>query len=193
MKIIGINCSHRRASNSEALLDCLFERLSDDFACEKVNVLDLKIDCLGCESCFVDYEHHKDDLAKLYENMLGSDVIVFSSPTYFGMPSGLGKVVMDRSSRIWLDRGFKGKLGAVIVNGASTFGAIELNAKNIAHFCYDHEMITVPFFACFNNSFSYPDEKFPLPLAPELVAPLEKLAGDIRQNAAMIFRSIAQG
>ena len=162
MNIIGINCSHRKNSNSELFLDYVLEKLSEKNSVEKFNLLDLKIDCRGCESCFENFKFHNDDLVKLHEKMLLADLIIIASPTYFGMPSGLAKTLMDRTNSIWLERGFKGKIGAIIVNGASNFGAIEINAKNITHFFHDHEMLSVPFYACFNNSIENENEKFSL-------------------------------
>ncbi len=179
MKIFGINCSHRKDSNSEHFLDYVLEKLKEKFYVEKVNLLGTKIECGGCESCFADFKYHRDELANVHEKMLDANLIIISSPTYFGMPSNLAKILMDRTNSIWLEKGLKGKTGAIIVNGASRFGAIELNAKNIQHFFYDHEMINVPFYACFNNSIKHSDEKFPNPLPKELTDPLDKLAQEI--------------
>lgn len=179
MHILGLSCSHRQNSNSELLLDYLLKTLSGSFSVEKVNLLDLQIDCRGCESCFADFRSHGDDLVAVHKKMLKADAVVLSSPTYFGMPSNLAKVLMDRTNSIWLEKGFKGKIGAVVVNGASRFGAIEQNAKNIVHFFHDHEMINVPFYACFNNSIKHPHERFPDPLSKGLTDPLDKLSGEI--------------
>lgn len=180
MHILGLNCSHRKESNSSLFLDYLLNSLSDNnYSTEKINLLDLKIDCQGCESCFADFRNHHDDLTILHEKMLKAEIIVISSPTYFGMPSNLAKTLMDRTNSIWLEKGFKGKMGAIIVNGASRFGAIEICANNIMHFFHDHEMINVPFYACFNNSIKHPNEKFPNPLPKDLTDPLEKLSKEI--------------
>ncbi len=179
MYILGLNCSHRKDSNSELLLDYLLKSLSNKFSIEKINLLDLKINCRGCELCFSDFRHHKDGLAEVHEKMLRASVIVISSPTYFGMPSNLAKVLMDRTNSIWLEKGFKGKVGAVIVNGASRFGAIEVNAKNIEHFFHDHEMINASFYACFNNSIKHTHERFPNPLPEDLTSLLDKLSKEI--------------
>lgn len=186
MNVVGINCSQRKESNSEKLLDYVLDKLSGRFAVEKVNALELSVACNGCESCFADFCFHADGIAQLHNKMLQADVIIYSSPTYFGMPPVLAKIIMDRTNQIWLERGFKGKLGAVIINGASPFGAIELNAKNFMHFCYDHEMITVPFYACFNNSFSFAGERFPYPFSEEFAAPLDKLVRDIEHYAWLL-------
>lgn len=187
MNVVGLSCSHRKNSNSEHLLDYLLKSLGDNFSTEKINLLDLKIDCRGCESCFADFRHHKDDLTEAHEKMLKANVIVVSSPTYFGMPSNLAKVLMDRTNSIWLEKGFKGKIGAVIVNGASRFGAIEQNAKNITHFFHDHEMVNTPFYACFNNSIKHSEERFPDPLPKELTDPLDKLSKEISVLSDFIF------
>jgi len=192
MHILGINCSHRKTSNSELFLDYLLKSLSSNFSVEKVNLLDLKIDCRGCESCFSDFRNHDDDLVGVHEKMLKANVIIMSSPTYFGMPSNLAKVLMDRTNSIWLEKGLKGKMGAVIVNGASRFGAIEQNAKNIVHFFHDHEVINVPFYTCFNNSIKHPHERFPDPLPKDLTDPLDKLSIEIKTLADIISPNLSR-
>lgn len=192
MDVIGINCSHRQQSNSGLFLDYVLKVLENSFAVKKVNALDLKISCLGCESCYANFRHHEDGLAELHEQMLKAKVIIFSSPTYFGMPSTLAKVIMDRTNAIWLERGFKDKLGAVIVNGAAEFGAIEMNAKNFVHFFHDHEMINVPFYVCFNQSIRYLNERFPSPLTKEISEPLDKLAQEIIRLSSRLCASPQQ-
>ena len=177
--IIGISGSHRSDSNANRLLGYALEKLSDKHTTELVSLLDIDIACRGCDACFADYAFHKDALALVHERMLKADAFVISSPTYFGMPSGLTKTLMDRTNSIWLAKLFKGKIGAAIVSGASRFGAIEMNAKNILHFFHDHEMICVPFYACFNSAIKHDHERFPEPLAMAFTEPLDKLVAEI--------------
>ena len=180
MNILGINASLRARSNSERLLAYVLDALRDQHAVSVVHLRDLKLSCLGCESCYADASFHDDGLFSVYERIESADLLVVASPTHFGMPSVLLKILMDRSNALWLAEKFKGKLGAVIVNGASRFGGIELCAKNIQHYFYDCGMFSVPYYACFNSSLNHSEERFPEPLPAELRVPLDKLAEEIR-------------
>ena len=67
-----------------------------------------------------------------------------ATPTCFGMPPALGVVLLDRSDPLWRDgQQLKGKLGAVIVNGATDPAddpSVRLCADNMIKFFEQHEM-----------------------------------------------------
>ncbi len=87
---------------------------------EQVRLADQRIDCLGCEQCYQTSGYHGDGIDRVLSVMKESDVILMATPTCFGMPPALGVVLLDRLDPLWRDgQQLKGKLGAVIVNGAS--------------------------------------------------------------------------
>jgi len=178
MNLVAINGSHRKESNSELLLDYVLKNVKSNFSIDKINLADVNLECVGCKKCHADAFIHSD-LTEIYSKMLQADIIIFSTPTYFGMPSALMKILMDRSNALWLERKLKGKIGAAITNGAGTFGGIELNAKAILHYFHDNEMISVPFYSCFNESKQHDDERYPKELPKKFVKPLDKLCSEI--------------
>ncbi len=107
IKILAIDCSPRKNSNSGALLQHSFEtanaKLGGELEMELVHLRDLSFSpCLACGVCGKKKESEeyfpcvqKDDMGELLEKMKSADGICIATPVYFGMPSDLfSKFVM---------------------------------------------------------------------------------------------------
>jgi multimeric flavodoxin WrbA len=142
--IIGIDCSPRASSNSGRMLGEVLRSLERDRrvkVVEQVRLADERIDCLGCEQCYQTFGYHGDGIDRVLSLMKESDVILMATPTCFGMPPALGVVLLDRSDPLWRDgQQLKGKLGAVIVNGATDPAddpSVRLCADNMIKFFWN--------------------------------------------------------
>jgi len=105
MKVLGIAASPRRGGNSEILLDRALEGARTKGAeVEKVVIADLKIaPCDGRSRCWSTGRCHiKDDMQPLYKKLHLSDLLVVSSPVYFGSVTAQLKTVIDRCQSIWV-------------------------------------------------------------------------------------------
>ena len=145
--IIGIDCSPRASSNSGRMLGEVLRSLETDRRVkivEQVRLVDERIDCLGCEQCYQKFGYHGDGIDRVLSLMKESDVILMATPTCFGMPPAPGVVLLDRSDPLWRDgQQLKGKLGAVIVNGATDPAddpSVRQCADNMINFFEQHEM-----------------------------------------------------
>jgi hypothetical protein len=100
------------------------------------------------------------------------------------MPPALGVVLLDRSDPLWRDgQQLKGKLGAVIVNGATDPAddpSVRLCADNMIKFFEQHEMPCVQP-VHLGGTLAYPEQRFPDPLPAGTMGVLEQLADEIRQ------------
>ncbi|MBI2411199.1 MAG: flavodoxin family protein [Candidatus Kerfeldbacteria bacterium] len=188
MYIVGINGSHREQSNSELFLDYVLEKFQTDHEVEKINLLDKHIAFYdACDACVQNKPCHiQDDMHSIFESLLKADVVIFSSPTYYGMPSARLKNLMDRTDMFFASKQLQGKIGVVITNGAGTFAGIELNAKMVRHFFDDHKMVNIPVYACFNNTKDYPENRFPAPLSEKV----RKMLDELYENAVDIAEKI---
>jgi multimeric flavodoxin WrbA len=151
---------------------------------EQVRLADERIDCLGCERCYQTFGYHGDGVDRVLSLMKASDVILMATPTCFGMPPAQGVVLLDRSDPLWRDgQQLKGKLGAVIVNGASDpeeDPSVRLCADNMIKFLGQHEMPCVQP-VHLGGTLAYPEQRFPDPLPAGTMDVLEQLADEIRQ------------
>ncbi|MBZ9675956.1 flavodoxin family protein [Mesorhizobium sp. ES1-1] len=185
--IIGIDCSPRASSNSGRMLAEVLCSLESDprvKVMEQVRLADERIDCLGCEQCYQTFGYHCDGIDRVLSLIMESDVILMATPTCFGMPSALGVVLLDRSDPLWRDgQQLKGKLGAVIVNGATDPAedpSVGVCAGNVMKFFDQHEM-TCAQPANLGGTLAYPGQRFPSPLPEGTTGVLKQLADDIRQ------------
>lgn len=113
MKIIGINSSLRSKTNpitqqqsyTRALLEVGLNHIQKKFKDVETEIIDLgdfKIDfeqgAYSSDENFVQMAHpsRNDDMPKLYKKIMAADGVIFSSPTYWGYPSGLLKTFIDR-------------------------------------------------------------------------------------------------
>ncbi|ESZ57159.1 hypothetical protein X727_32555 [Mesorhizobium sp. L103C119B0] len=185
--IVGIDCSPRASSNSGRMLGEVLRSLERDRlvkVVEQVRLADERIDCLGCEQCYQTFGYHGDGIDRVLSFMKESDVILMATPTCFGMPPALGVVLLNRSDPLWRDgQQLKGKLGAVIVNGASDPSddpSVRLCADNMIKFLEQHEMPCVQP-VHLGGTLAYPEQRFPDPLPAGTTGVLGQLADEIRQ------------
>jgi len=140
MKLL-IVCGSPRNGNTEWMLKYLHGLAVADGA-EAELLLLRKLDvktCNGCLSCEAGGKNRKglcaikDDMQAVYPKLMQADAIVFGTPVYFEMVSGLLKNFMDRTCPVWTrleDKRFAGV--AVAEEGIGT--AVD-NLKTYAAVC----------------------------------------------------------
>jgi multimeric flavodoxin WrbA len=107
VKVLGIMGSPRRQSNTEVLLDRALEGAKEAGAeVEKVLVSKLIISpCLEIYACRKDGNCAiKDDMQLLYEKLLETDHVIFTSPIFFYGITSQAKAVIDRCQALWVRR-----------------------------------------------------------------------------------------
>jgi multimeric flavodoxin WrbA len=114
MKAIGIVGSPRKGGNSEILTaHCLKAIAEEGLETELIRLAGL--DIKGCNACGYCHEHPdecsiKDDLQPIHKKMLAADIIVVSSPVYYGSATSLIKALLERAGL--MSRGkYAGKVG----------------------------------------------------------------------------------
>ena len=108
MKVVGI-CGSPRRGNTEWMLRRLLEVVARRDADTELLLLRKKKvkSCNGCLTCEVGGKARKgvcsiqDDMQEIYPKLLEADCLVFGTPVYFEMLSGLLKNFMDRTCPIW--------------------------------------------------------------------------------------------
>lgn len=84
------------------------------------------------------------DLSAELQELNDFDGIVFGSPTYMGSISAPFKEFMDRSSKIWFERGWKNKLATGFTNSHSLSGDKFNTLVQLVTFASQHGMLWVP-------------------------------------------------
>lgn len=98
-KVCIISSSFRKEGNSDLLCDAFMKgALEVGNEVEKFFLADYRIAyCSGCSTCFTTGRcSQRDDMDKLLEQMIISDVIVLATPVYFFSMSGQLKNFIDR-------------------------------------------------------------------------------------------------
>lgn len=134
-KLLALMASPNKGGNTDFLMDKFLEGVMDseeDVDINKIYIRDLNIGhCIGCTYCERTGKcFQNDDMVEIYDELDGSDGIVFATPTYFGGVTSYGKTMIDRCQIYWsskyvlkkssIDRDKK-RIGALI----STVGAPE--------------------------------------------------------------------
>lgn len=113
MKIIGINSSLRKKSSpvsqhgsfTRELLAAGLEHIAQKYEDVETEIIDLGDYHIGLEQGTYSSNEHflhmkhpdeKDDMEKLYKKLIDADGVIFASPTYWGYPSGLLKLFIER-------------------------------------------------------------------------------------------------
>jgi multimeric flavodoxin WrbA len=97
-----MNGNTRAKSNTETLANILANELTvKGFEVTQVSLKAKNLQtCVGCDKCHKIFDSFgciiNDDMQEVAEQILSSDLIVFSSPIYTWMPAPPLKVVMDR-------------------------------------------------------------------------------------------------
>jgi multimeric flavodoxin WrbA len=100
--------------------------------------LDIRM-CNGCLTCEKGGKNRrgvcsiKDDMQAIYPKLLSADLIVFGTPVYFYMLSGLLKNFMDRTCAIWPR--LEGKCFAGVAVAEEGIGSTVDNLKTYASTC----------------------------------------------------------
>ena len=141
MRIAAILGSMRKKGNTEFLLDsALDEAQRNGAAVSKLTLREMTIGpCDGCGACFKTGECIiKDDMEKVYSEMIQADGIIWATPVYFWSMTGLTKLVMDRTFALAFPKlKLMNKVGGLILVAG---GRGCLNTANIFHmyFNYNH-------------------------------------------------------
>jgi multimeric flavodoxin WrbA len=140
MKVLAICGSHRKG-NTEWMLKKLLERVEENGAEVELILLrkaNIKM-CLGCLKCEEGGKDRKgicklkDDMNAIYPKLLEADCLVFGSPAYFDMISGLLKNFLDRTCTIWPQ--LEGKPVAGVAVAEEGIGQAIQNMKTYASPC----------------------------------------------------------
>lgn len=134
MKISVINGSPRKNGNGSKFLNEIIAVLKEEVGTE-VNIINLSKRnigiCRGCQVCYKSGESFcpiKDDVEAIKKELLGSDGIIFYSPTYVVNMSGLMKNFIDRLSYVCHRPAFYGKTALILTTTGSSGGAAALKA-----------------------------------------------------------------
>lgn len=144
MKILAINGSARKESNTGDMIDLVLAELAKSgHEIEKINLAGEIIN--PCKACFAcagkrNCVWRNDIFCDLYDKMAAADVLVIGSPTYSADVSSTLKAVFERASVVSdTNPGmFTHKIGAGLVVGrrAGTMNALD----SINHFFLNKEM-----------------------------------------------------
>ncbi len=140
MKVLAVCGSHRKG-NTEWMLKKLLERVAENGAEVELILLrksNIKI-CLGCLSCEAGGKDRQgvckihDDMNAIYPKLLEADCLIFGTPAYFDMLSGMLKNFLDRTCAIWPK--LEGKPVAGIAVAEEGIGQAIQNLKTYASLC----------------------------------------------------------
>ena len=108
LKLLGISTSARgRESNSYHLLSRAFEKLADE-EIEKEIIVASELDLLPCRHhysinakmcvhpCLITQTDKSDEMKKIYDGILSADMVIFSTPIYWGNHSQLMQLIIER-------------------------------------------------------------------------------------------------
>ena len=140
MKVVGI-CGSPRRGNTEWMLRKLLEAVARRGADTELLLLRKKKvkSCNGCLTCEVGGKARKgvcsiqDDMQEIYPKLLEADCLVFGTPVYFEMLSGLLKNFMDRTCPVWPR--LEGKLFAGIAVAEEGVGKAIENLRTYCSVC----------------------------------------------------------
>ncbi|MBU0761843.1 MAG: flavodoxin family protein [Candidatus Altiarchaeota archaeon] len=147
MKVVGINASHRRESNSGLMLSTALEICSaKGFEVEQIDLWDKEISyCVVCGLCGKKYGcSQDDDVMDILDKLAEADAILVATPTYFGGISGRLKSLFDRTLPLRRNKMMlSGKIGAAFAVGGSRNGGQEYTIQQIHAWMLIHEMAVV--------------------------------------------------
>jgi len=140
MKVVGI-CGSPRKGNTEWMMKKLLEAVAKgSIETELILLRDEKIKgckgCLKCEAGGKERDGHckvGDDMGSINVKLLKADALVFGTPVYFEMLSGLLKNFMDRTCPIWPK--LEGKYAAGIAVAEEGIGKAIDNLKTYSSVC----------------------------------------------------------
>jgi multimeric flavodoxin WrbA len=140
MKVVGI-CGSPRRGNTEWMLRRLLEAVARMGAETELILLRRKNikSCNGCLTCEEGGKARKgvctihDDMQEIYPKLMEADCLVFGTPVYFEMLSGLLKTFIDRTCPIWPR--LEGKLFVGIAVAEEGWGKAIENLRTYCSVC----------------------------------------------------------
>lgn len=108
LKLLGISTSARgKESNSYYLMKLAFDSLKDDNVEKEIIIaseLNLRpcnhhysIDAKMCvHPCLITQMDKEDEMIKIYDGILNADIVIFSTPIYWGNHSQLMQLIIER-------------------------------------------------------------------------------------------------
>jgi multimeric flavodoxin WrbA len=78
-----------------------------------------------------------------WDQLASADAIVFGSPTYMGNVSWQFKKFADSSAKVWMEQGWRNKLGAAFTNSASVAGDKQTVLYTMFTLAQQHGMVWV--------------------------------------------------
>jgi len=122
MKVVAINSSPRKESNTALLISYVFEELEQEgIETELIKIGGKRISgCRACYKCFQNLDRHcsikSDVVNQCIDKMVEADGIVLGSPTYFSNLNAEMKALIDRSGLVSTANGgmYTHKVGAAV-------------------------------------------------------------------------------
>ncbi len=145
MKVLGISGSPRKEGNTASLVKVILDRCHKaGIETEFVSLAGKKIlPCLGCEKCretkWCIIE--KDDWDKVIKKVLGCDVLIIGSPTYFFDVNGQTKNFIDRTFSLYHDRKLTGRKGVAVAVHANK--GVTRTIQTLEGFLSTHEFASL--------------------------------------------------
>lgn len=151
MKIIGINCSPRKAKSTQQALTICLEAAregSHQIETQIIELADLDIQgCLDCGHCRNHLQCSRNDDFNSLIPLLNDEslaAVVIGTPVYLGTMTSQCKAFLDRSV-LFRRNGFlfRDKIGAVLAVGGVRNGGQELTIQAVQASLMCHDMICV--------------------------------------------------
>lgn len=100
MKVTCINGSARSNGSCNYLIDSFVKGLGPNISIVKYCLGDADLHyCKGCKNCYVDGKCiQKDDVPRIVENILTSDIVVIAAPSYWADVPAQLKTLFDRTT-----------------------------------------------------------------------------------------------
>lgn len=137
MKIIGINGSPRKDSNTRILLEkalaiASIDQISTEIIDVYITLKELKNPfCIHCSSPCNKSCYKGTKLEEDFKKISEADALILASPVYFGSVSAQLKAFWDKTRALRTDHKLVGKIGAAISVGASVFGGQETTIRTL--------------------------------------------------------------
>jgi len=135
LKILGICTSTRgKDSNTYYLMKSAFDKIKDEYL-EKEIIVASELNLRPCEHhysinakmcvhpCLITQLDRKDEMIKIYDGILNSDIVIFSTPIYWGNHSHLMQLIIERLNSLENSNSVhnkilvKNKIGGIMVLG----------------------------------------------------------------------------